>query len=117
LFTKEGQSPAFGPAIRSRFCSEELVMRRIVPLALTLAASAAALLTILGSAEAQDRYRRGYVITGERPLTVTRRSWLDPGPVVQPMYEHRYIAQQVYFNQLPFEASHGKFLFNRYTGP
>jgi hypothetical protein len=33
------------------------------------------------------------------------------------MYEHRYIAQQVYFNNMPFEATHGKFLFNRYTGP
>jgi hypothetical protein len=48
---------------------------------------------------------------------VTRRSWLDPGTVVEPMYEHRYIAQQVYFNQLPFQAANGKFLFNRYTGP
>jgi hypothetical protein len=92
-------------------------MRRLVPLALAAAASAAAFLTIVSSAEAQDRYRRGYAITGERPLTVTRRSFLDPGPVVQPMYEHRYVAQQVYFNQLPFEASHGKFLFNRYYGP
>jgi hypothetical protein len=54
-------------------------MRRIVPLALTAAATAAAFLTIVSGAEAQDRYRRGYVITGERPLTVTRRSWLDPG--------------------------------------
>jgi hypothetical protein len=92
-------------------------MRRIVSLTLAAAASAAALLTIAGTADAQDRYRRGYIIAGERPLTVTRRSWLDPGTVVQPMYEHRYVAQQVYFNQLPFEASHGKFLFNRYTGP
>ncbi|HEX3181048.1 MAG TPA: hypothetical protein VHR44_07315 [Beijerinckiaceae bacterium] len=92
-------------------------MRRIVSLTLAAAASAAALLTIAGTADAQDRYRRGYIITGERPLTVTRRSWLDPGTVVQPMYEHRYIAQQVYFNNMPFEATHGKFLFNRYTGP
>jgi hypothetical protein len=92
-------------------------MRRIVPLALTAAAAAAAFLTIVSSADAQDRYRRGYIITGERPLIVTRRNWLDSGTVVQPMYEHRYIAQQVYFNQLPFPASNGKFLFNRYTGP
>ena len=92
-------------------------MRRIIPLALTAAATATALLTIVSGADAQDRYRRGYIITGERPLTVTRRSWLDPGTVVEPMYEHRYIAQQVYFNQLPFQAANGKFLFNRYTGP
>jgi hypothetical protein len=92
-------------------------MRRIVSLPLAAAASAAALLTNAGTADAQDRYRRGYIITGERPLTVTRRSWLDPGTVVQPMYEHRYIAQQVYFNNMPFEATHGKFLFNRYSRP
>ena len=88
-------------------------MRRIVSLTLAAAASAAALLTIAGTADAQDRY----IITGERPLTVTRRSWLDPGTVVPFMYEQRYIAQQVYFNNMPFEATHGKFLFNRYTGP
>ena len=92
-------------------------MRRIVPLALTAAATAAAFLTIVSGADAQDRYRRGYIIPGERPLTVTRRSWLDPGTVVEPMYEHRYIAQQVYFNQLPFQAANGKFLFNRNAGP
>jgi hypothetical protein len=102
---------------RSSSRRKEPIMRRIVSLTLAAAASAAALLTIAGTADAQDRYRRGYIITGERPLTVTRRSWLDPGTVVQPMYEHRYIAQQVYFNNMPFEATHGKFLFNRYTGP
>ena len=92
-------------------------MRRAVSLTLAAAATAAAFVALAGSADAQDRYRRGYIITGERPLIVTRRNWLDSGTVVQPMYEHRYIAQQVYFNQLPFQAANGKFLFNRYTGP
>jgi hypothetical protein len=93
-------------------------MRRIVSLALTATATAAAFLTIIGSADAQDRYRRGYIVTGERPLTVTRRSWLDPGPVV-PLYTmQRYVAQQVYFNRTPDQAYHsGKFDFGRNYGP
>jgi hypothetical protein len=86
-------------------------MRRIAPFALALIAGATAFVTISGSAEAQDRYRRGYVVAGERPLTVTGRSFLDPGTVVPTYTAHRYVVDQVYFNQLPFQATHGKFDF------
>ena len=93
-------------------------MRRTVSLALTAAATAAAFLTIISGAEAQDRYRRGYVLTGERPLTVTRRSFLDPGPVVPLYTAHRYVVDQIYFNRTPDQAYHsGKFDFGRNYGP
>jgi hypothetical protein len=93
-------------------------MRRTIPLALTAAATAAAFLTIISGAEAQDRYRRGYVLTGERPLTVTRRSFLDPGPVVPLYTAHRYVVDQIYFNRTPDQAYHsGKFDFGRNYGP
>jgi hypothetical protein len=118
LFTKEGQTVAFGSAFRTSTCPEDSVMRRILSITLAAATTAAALVTIAGSAEAQDRYRRGYTVTGERPLTVTRRSFLDPGPVV-PLYTmQRYVVDQVYFNKTPDQAYHsGKFDFGRNYGP
>jgi hypothetical protein len=93
-------------------------MRRTVSLALAAAATSVAVLTIVGSAEAQDRYRRGYVVAGERSLTVTRRSFLDPGTVVPVGTRHAYVIDQVYFNKTPDQAYHsGKFDFGHYYGP
>ena len=86
-------------------------MRRITSFGLAVVSAAAAFVTVLGSAEAQDRYRRGDIIVNERPLTVTGRSFLDPGTVAPLYTRQRYVADQVYFNQLPFPATHGKFDF------
>jgi Ni/Co efflux regulator RcnB len=35
------------------------------------------------------------------PLTVNRRSWLDPGPVVPQYSEQRYVQAATIFNQTP----------------
>jgi len=73
---------------------------------------------MIGSADAQDRYRRGYSVPGERTLTVNRRSFLDPGPVVPQYTRQRYVLDQIYFNKTPDQAYQpGKFDFGHYYGP
>lgn len=75
-------------------------MRTIV--ASVLAASLAASFAV-GDASAKPRHRQvapadeGY--TQELPLTVNRRSFLDPGPVVPTGTGQNYVAAQTEFNR------------------
>jgi hypothetical protein len=45
----------------------------------------------------------GYVDT-RPPLTVNRRSWLDPGPVAPVGSEQAYVTESTIFNQTPQEV-------------
>lgn len=71
---------------------------------IVLAAAALAALTVTASAQTAARHRRPPVVAvpnDERPpLTVNRRSFLDPGPVA-PVYSGtpNYVAQNTFFNR------------------
>ncbi|WP_020174401.1 hypothetical protein [Methyloferula stellata] len=73
----------------------------------------ASLVLVAGSASAQDpkkkirhytRYPAPYVNNegiAQPPLTVNKRSFLDPGPVVPQGSESNYVVQNTYFAQTP----------------
>jgi hypothetical protein len=70
-------------------------MRRIFAAALIAAGSAAMLGFTIADAEAQSRKKRD----GARPLTVTGRSFTNPGAHPLPGAEHRYTEQFNYTNR------------------
>lgn len=85
-------------------------MSRFTPalLAILVAATALAVPT-MASAKAKHRvvhhYRQPAPVmvyqSNQPPLTVNRRSWLDPGPVVPQGYEERYVQANTTLNLTP----------------
>ncbi len=48
-----------------------------------------------------------YVYRDSRPpITVNKRSWLDPGPVVQPGTTENYMTQNTVLNQTPDQVNY-----------
>ncbi len=77
----------------------------LVSIGLALAALAAA--NAPAAARPLHHHRhRGHLVYRDRqaPLTVNKRSWLDPGPVAPVGSEESYVAQGSYFYQTPDEA-------------
>ena len=87
-------------------------MSRFTPALLAILVAAALAVPTMASAKAKHRvvhhYRQPAPVmvyqSNQPPLTVNRRSWLDPGNVVPVGSESRYVAATTYFAQTPDQA-------------
>ena len=84
-------------------------MRSSAPVLLAFGIASAGLMLAIEPAAAQPRHhhhsRHHHVyVSTQPPLTVNKRSWLDPGNVVPVGSESRYVAATTYFAQTPDQA-------------
>lgn len=84
-------------------------MRPIATVLLALGLAFAALAVLNAPAAAKPKHHHPHrhlaVYRDSRPpITVTKRSWLDPGPVVPVGTEQAYVTQSTIFNQSPDQA-------------
>ncbi len=82
-------------------------MRQIATVLLALGLAFAALAVLNAPAAAKPKHHHRHVaayVDRRPPLTVNKRSWLDPGPVVPVGREESYVTQSTIFNQTPDEA-------------
>ncbi len=79
------------------------------PMALVLLAFGLALAASQASAATKLRHHRPHrhvaaYVDNRPPLTVNKRSWLDPGPAAPVGSEQNYVAESTYFQQTPDQA-------------
>lgn len=90
-------------------------MNRFIAALIVLACAAAALAVPATASSAKKlhvRHRVTHVAVfrdPRPPLTVNRRSWLDPGPVVPELSEDRYVQANTILNLTPDQTFTGKF--------
>jgi hypothetical protein len=83
-------------------------MRPIATVLLALGLTSTALALAIAPAAAKPRHHhvhhRPIYVENQPPLTVNKRSWLDPGNVVPLGTEDRYMGAVTYFAQTPDQA-------------
>ncbi len=84
-------------------------MRRINAILLSAIAAATAF-AFVAEAEAQTRRERGKVVGAKSapPLTIRQRSFLSPGPIVQPRSMHNYMSMETSWNQPAYTNQRGR---------
>ncbi len=82
-------------------------MRPIVWFSLGLVAATGLFASGASAATKTHHHPNGFVYIDPRPpLTVNRRSWLDPGPVVPEGSMQDYMTENTIFNQTPDQADY-----------
>ncbi|HEY5226358.1 MAG TPA: hypothetical protein VIJ06_06160 [Methylovirgula sp.] len=83
-------------------------MRPLATVLLAFGLASAGLAVVIAPAAAKPRHHhpRHHMtyVDNQPPLTVNKRSWLDPGPVAPLGTENRYVAETTYFVQTPDEV-------------
>lgn len=87
-------------------------MRQVTSISIAAAAFAASAAICILATDAsaatkllRHHFHRNVMVYGDRPpLTVNRRSWLDPGPAVPVGSMESYVTETTGFNQTPDQA-------------